>query len=356
MTHSLQHILKAKQLHQQKGAFVLNAILAIVLISIVMIMIYRHEAWQDHQDHAKTLGNQLSMLTNAIENKMAFDENFKMGRYQGAQLINALKSSQCGGDAKRSYLPCAFELNQTLFANPISLEVAVDPTDNNDRQGTLTVGPIGLLFNGKFKASAMLAGSAIREAEAYSPAISNKFLDATTSYQLDQKTAVITANLEANQTNGDTFLLIDGKNDMNNNLKFNSQNPANDRDLENVSNIDLSSKNGASINSTDNLSIQSGSQLNIDTSGSATVYLGNQSGNTSQSNVEVNNMRILSLGNHRLSTLLKMGQYNCYRQQAYHSQHPYMMPTCREGYYVAGVWAPGSWRAIILCCALTPNG
>jgi len=230
-----------RRLDKQAGFALIEAMLLVIIFAFIMLAIFRYEAWANRQTLAKTLGNQVMMLGNAVENRLAFDPTFKVGTYKGSQVIKALQFKECGGKSTHSYLPCDFHLNTALFSHPLKLVVSQDSHNTDYMIGTLTVGPIELDQNGVLTPAAYLAGAVTQQAQAYSANTSNRFLDATTSYNLDKKTGVITVSLVANQTNGDIFLRVDGKNDMDGNINFSSG--ATSQDINNVNTINLTGTN-----------------------------------------------------------------------------------------------------------------
>ena len=274
---------------KQQGSIMIGAILLIVLLVVIMLSYYKYKQWESQQLSAKTLGNELSQVVNALENRMSFNEDFSDGNY----VINDLISTTCGGNAPKAYLPCGFNLNKQLLKNPISIIVSESTHDGEAiRQATVTLGAVGLSFRGKFEPTPYLAGLVIGASKANQVFSGGKYLSASSSYVLNPKTSIVTVNIVANQNNSNIYLRVDGSNKMQNALQFNSSLASVKRRIEYVSDI----------SNTQTLNIHA-QTLNLNNDDNP-VFLGNQSGVLGNANVTVNDLKLHSVNDATLTSLL----------------------------------------------------
>ena len=274
--------MKMQSFQNQKGNAVLGILFVLVILSFITLAYYKHLQWQKLQEAAKTTGYKISMVVDALERRLSFDETFSTGNYNLKDLIN----KSCGGTADDSYLPCGFTLENYLNDGAINIIVTQSKDNQQIRLATLTTSTIGIPQSNNRKIitpTAYLAGEVLSAAQATKSFAGNQYLSASVSYKLDPKKSIVEANIITNQNNSNIFLRVDGSNKMQNSLQFNKELNADHRMVKYIS------------------SLTNDSDLTID---AQKVLLGNQSGTKGDSNVVVNDLTIHSMGDKKLSSLL----------------------------------------------------
>lgn len=296
-------IKKLRSIQSQQGNIMLGAIFLIAIISVITLSYYKHQAWENKQNAAKSLGSEFAMVINALENRLSFDEHFGAGQYD----LKALLPTSCGGSAPSDYLPCGFNLHSPVLQGNFLIDVSQSATNPEVRTANVTLGTIGLKENNTVTAVPYLAGAVVGAAKAKEAFSGNKYLSAVVSYDLNKTTAVVSAKVVANQNNSNVYLKVDGSNNMENALSFNKNLNASNRMIKYVS--ELTNDQALTIDAPSiNLN---GSTTNVNTTttninrNSGTVYLGNQSAIQGNSNVIVNDLTIASMGNEKLTDALK---------------------------------------------------
>ena len=277
------------RLHKQKGNGILGVLLVIVIISAIVVVYYKHLHWQKLQNNAKILGSQISMVVDALEKRLSFDEDFQSGDYTIKDLIN----KSCGGNADQDYLPCGFTLNKAISNGNLSIVVSQSQDNPNIRLAKIQTSTIGIknrLANiqtsttgikntnsSTYNPISYLAGSVLSAAQTTKAFSGNKYLSASVEYALNSKKSTVSANVVANQNNSNIYLKIDGSNKMQNALQFNKELNSDHRMIKYLSSI---------------------------TNDGQDIKIGNQSGVKGNSNVVVNDLTIHSMGDKPLTSLL----------------------------------------------------
>jgi len=274
--------MKMQNFKKQKGNAVIGILFVLVVLSFITLAYYKHLQWQKLQESAQTTGHQISMVVDALEKRLSFDENFSTGNYGLKDLIN----KSCGGKADDDYLPCCFTLQNYVNDGTINIIVTTSKDNEQIRLATLSTSTIGIPQSNNRKIitpTAYLAGEVLAAAQATKAFAGNQYLSASVSYDLDIKKSIVEANIVANQNNSNIFLRVDGSNKMQNALQFNKELNADHRMVKYIS------------------SLTNDSDLTID---APKVLLGNQSGIKGNSNVVVNDLTIHSMGDKPLTSLL----------------------------------------------------
>lgn len=274
--------MKLQNLKKQKGNAVLGILFVLVILSFIMLAYYKHLQWHKLQESAQTTGHQISMVVDALEKRLSFDDNFSTGNYGLKDLIN----KSCGGKADDDYLPCGFTLQNYLNDGAINIIVTKSKDNEQIRLATLSTSTIGIPQSNNrniITPTAYLAGEVLAAAQASKAFAGNQYLSASVAYKVDTKKSIVEANIVANQNNSNIFLRVDGSNKMQNALQFNKELNADHRMVKYIS------------------SLTNDSDLTID---APKVLLGNQTGTKGDSNVVVNDLTIHSMGDKPLTSLL----------------------------------------------------
>ena len=274
--------MKMQKLHKQKGNAVIGILFVLAVLSFITLAYYKHLQWNNLQKAARTTGYKISMVVDALEKRLSFDDNFSTGNYNLKDLIN----KSCGGTADDDYLPCGFTLQNYLNDGAIKIIVTTRKDNEQIRLATLSTSTIGIPQSNNRKIitpTAYLAGEVLAAAQETKAFAGNQYLSASVSYKLDTKKSIVEANIVANQNNGNIFLRVDGSNKMQNALQFNKELNADHRMVKYIS------------------SLTNDSDLTIN---APKVLLGNQSGTKGYSNVVVNDLTIHSMGDKPLTSLL----------------------------------------------------
>ena len=275
-------VVKMQNLNKQKGYGVFGILLVLAILSFITMAYYKHLQWQKLQESAQTTGHQLSMVVDALEKRLSFDETFSTGNYGFKDLIN----KSCGGTASDDYLPCGFSLSSNVMDGKISINVIQSNSNPDIRNATIVTDTIGIPQSNNrkiIKPTAYLAGKVLAAAQATKAFAGNQYLSASVAYKLDTKKSIVIANVVANQNNSNIYLRVDGSNKMQNALQFNKELNADHRMVKYIS------------------SLTNDSDLTIN---APKVLLGNQSGTKGDSNVVVNDLTIHSMGDKPLTSLL----------------------------------------------------
>lgn len=263
------------RLQKQKGNAVLGVLLVIVIISAMLAIYYKHLHWQELQNNAKKLGSQISMVVDALEKRLSFDEDFQSGDYTIKDLIN----KSCGGNADQDYLPCGFSLNTTISDGKLSIAVSQSQGNPDIRLAKIQTSTIGIknTNSSTYNPISYLAGAVLSAAQTTKAFSGNQYLSASVEYTLDSKKSIVIADVVANQNNSNIYLRIDGSNKMQNALQFNKELNDDHRMIKYLSSITNDGQN---------------------------IKIGNQSGVKGDSNVVVNDLTIHSMGDQPLTSLL----------------------------------------------------
>jgi len=267
--------------NKQKGYGVFGILLVLAILSFITMAYYKHLQWKKLQEAAQTTGHKMSMVVDALEKRLSFDNNFSTGNYSLKDLIN----QSCGGTADDDYLPCGFSLNSNIMDGKIAINVTQSNSNPDIRKATIVTDTIGILQSSSEirTPTAYLAGKVLASAQSTKAFSGNQYISASVSYDLDIKKSIIIANVVANQNNSNIFLRVDGSNKMQNALQFNKELNADHRMVKYIS------------------SLTNDSDLTID---APKVLLGNQSGTKGDSNVVVNDLTIHSMADQKLTDLL----------------------------------------------------
>ena len=270
-----------QNLNKQKGNAVIGIVLVLAVLSFITMAYYKHLQWKKLQEAAQTTGQKISMVVDALEKRLSFDETFSTGNYSLKDLIN----KSCGGLADDDYLPCGFSLSSNIMDGKMAINVTQSNSNPDIRKATIITDTIGIFdSNNQIRTpTAYLAGKVLASAQSTKAFAGNQYISASVSYDLDIKKSIVIANVVANQNNSNIFLRVDGSNKMQNALQFNKELNADHRMVKYIS------------------SLTNDSDLTID---APKVLLGNQSGIKGNSNVVVNDLTIHSMGDKPLTSLL----------------------------------------------------
>ncbi|WP_415913406.1 prepilin-type N-terminal cleavage/methylation domain-containing protein [Neptuniibacter sp. QD37_11] len=225
------------------GFTLLETLLVLMVMSVIIVMSAHYQTHEIRQEKSRQIGQQLYQYHNAIKaytmNGVASFALLPTGTYSG---VRWLKSTTCGGNAAREYLPCSFpeviEFGQLAFTSVVTKGLNAD-SDPVVRVATSTTP----FKTGDGVERSDLAGLAAIAAAGYSSVfapISSTF----GSVSSDPKTAVITMTAYNAPGGDDIWLRTNGTNEMKGSITFSGTNPE-DNNLQGVNRI--TAENGGTL-------------------------------------------------------------------------------------------------------------
>ncbi|WP_119327754.1 hypothetical protein [Cysteiniphilum halobium] len=250
---------KQRKQSKEQGFMLLSLVFVLMIVSMMVVTYYWHQAEEERATKAKILGNQLAEYVSAVEARLSGDTTFAVGNYAD---LNFLKSATChGGTSPNDYVPCDFAF--TMFQHDLMANNPVTQVTNitNPRKtATITLSAISKLDGNARVISPYLAAIVLSAAKAHLGADQHAVYNGAATWHFDRATAVISVDVNVVGTNS-VWLRTDGGNMMLADLHFDPTQPVNHRQIDNVSNININNAD-AQINGNGNLTIQSIGQMN----------------------------------------------------------------------------------------------
>ncbi|MHD0644187.1 type II secretion system protein [Pseudomonas aeruginosa] len=221
----------------QKGFTLIELILCLGLTAMGTMLAFNNELLDLEQKKARTSGQQLFQLNNAIA---AWTTANAGAPNQTHTDTTWLKSTSCtGGTSAVAYLPCSFpkgDGSEPLLGGKLTISSVVTTSGAPPNQVTsvTTTTSAYTLASGAKRSD--LSGLAAFTAAAASNGLGPSTASTSRSYTSDPATAIVTL-MATNSAGNNAWLRTDGGNSMNMNFDFKSGLPATSREIQGVSRI-----------------------------------------------------------------------------------------------------------------------